>query len=89
MLHARRPLHYVHFQVFFGFFTSNPDFQDLRDTLNFMSSISIANLPHMSRDALSALLTSTTAPDKLAIIDVRDSGMIMLTTRTISLNIVY
>lgn len=40
-----------------------------------MSSISIANLPRMSREALSALLTSTTASDKLAIIDVRDSGM--------------
>lgn len=41
-----------------------------------MSSISIATLPRMSRDALSALLKSTTGADKLAIVDVRDSGMI-------------
>jgi Cdc25 family phosphatase len=39
-----------------------------------MSSITIANLPRMSRDALSALLLSTSTPSKLAIIDVRDSG---------------
>ncbi|KAF7588803.1 hypothetical protein BBP40_005196 [Aspergillus hancockii] len=38
-----------------------------------MSSITIATLPRMSRDALSALLLSTSAPGKLAIIDVRDS----------------
>ncbi|KAK5806435.1 hypothetical protein VI817_000693 [Penicillium citrinum] len=38
-----------------------------------MSSISIATLPRMSRDALSALLKSTTGADKLAIVDVRDS----------------
>lgn len=38
-----------------------------------MSSITIATLPHISRDTLAALL-STSAPDKLAIIDVRDSG---------------
>ncbi|KAJ5966246.1 hypothetical protein N7481_012960 [Penicillium waksmanii] len=41
-----------------------------------MSSISIGTLPRMSREALSALLTSTTASDKLAIIDVRDSDHI-------------
>ncbi|CAI7630453.1 Rhodanese-like domain-containing protein [Penicillium manginii] len=41
-----------------------------------MSSISIASLPRMNRDALSALLTSTTESDKLAIIDVRDSDHI-------------
>ncbi|KAL2815295.1 Rhodanese-like domain-containing protein [Aspergillus granulosus] len=38
-----------------------------------MSSITIANLPRMSRDALSALLLSSSSPSKLAIIDVRDS----------------
>ncbi|KAE8365184.1 Rhodanese-like domain-containing protein [Aspergillus caelatus] len=38
-----------------------------------MSSITIATLPHMSRDALSALLLSTSTPSKLAIVDVRDS----------------
>ncbi|PLN83256.1 Rhodanese-like domain-containing protein [Aspergillus taichungensis] len=38
-----------------------------------MSSITIGNLPRMSRDALSALLLSTSSPNKLAIIDVRDS----------------
>ncbi|PYH47622.1 phosphatase YCH1 [Aspergillus saccharolyticus JOP 1030-1] len=38
-----------------------------------MSSITIASLPRMSRDALSALLLSATSPSKLAIIDVRDS----------------
>ncbi|KNG87520.1 hypothetical protein ANOM_004399 [Aspergillus nomiae NRRL 13137] len=38
-----------------------------------MSSISIATLPRMSRDALSALLLSASTPSKLAIIDVRDS----------------
>ncbi|KAL4889377.1 Rhodanese-like domain-containing protein [Aspergillus ambiguus] len=37
-----------------------------------MSSITIATLPRMSRDALSALLLGST-PSKLAIIDVRDS----------------
>ena len=39
-----------------------------------MSSITIATLPRMSRDALSALLLSTSTPSKLAIVDVRDSG---------------
>ncbi|KAL5003300.1 Rhodanese-like domain-containing protein [Aspergillus recurvatus] len=38
-----------------------------------MSSITIATLPRISRDALSALLLSTSTPSKLAIIDVRDS----------------
>ncbi|PYH39255.1 phosphatase YCH1 [Aspergillus neoniger CBS 115656] len=38
-----------------------------------MSSITIATLPRISRDALSALLLSTSTPGKLAIIDVRDS----------------
>ena len=38
-----------------------------------MSSISIATLPRMGRDALAALL-STDEPANLAIIDVRDSG---------------
>ncbi|OQE32091.1 hypothetical protein PENSTE_c001G04395 [Penicillium steckii] len=38
-----------------------------------MSSISIATLPRMNRDALSALLKSTTEADRLAVIDVRDS----------------
>ncbi|KAL2856652.1 Rhodanese-like protein [Aspergillus pseudoustus] len=38
-----------------------------------MSTITIANLPRMTRDALSALLLSTSTPSKLAIIDVRDS----------------
>ncbi|KAJ5485106.1 Arsenate reductase [Penicillium diatomitis] len=41
-----------------------------------MSSISIATLPRMSRDALSALLRSKTPADKLAIVDVRDSDHI-------------
>ncbi|KAI9037971.1 phosphatase YCH1 [Aspergillus affinis] len=41
-----------------------------------MSSISIATLPRMSRDALSALLLSASSPSKLAIIDVRDSDHI-------------
>jgi hypothetical protein len=39
-----------------------------------MSSISIANLPRMGRDALAALLLSASEPSNLAIIDVRDSG---------------
>jgi hypothetical protein len=41
-----------------------------------MSSITIGNLPRMTRDVLSTLvLSSTTASaNKLAIIDVRDSG---------------
>lgn len=39
-----------------------------------MSSITIATLPRMSRDVLSSLLLSTSASNKLAIIDVRDSG---------------
>ncbi|GKZ16545.1 hypothetical protein AbraIFM66951_000222 [Aspergillus brasiliensis] len=38
-----------------------------------MSSITIATLPRISRDALSALLLSTSTPSKLAIVDVRDS----------------
>ncbi|PYI05239.1 Rhodanese-like protein [Aspergillus sclerotiicarbonarius CBS 121057] len=38
-----------------------------------MSSITIATLPRISRDALSALLLSTSSPSNLAIIDVRDS----------------
>ncbi|OJJ46606.1 hypothetical protein ASPZODRAFT_117203 [Penicilliopsis zonata CBS 506.65] len=38
-----------------------------------MSSITIATLPRMSRDALSALLLSPSTPSKFAIIDVRDS----------------
>ncbi|KAE8149235.1 Rhodanese-like domain-containing protein [Aspergillus avenaceus] len=41
-----------------------------------MSSITIASLPRMSRDALSALLLSTSSPSKLAVIDVRDSDHI-------------
>lgn len=42
------------------------------------TTISIATLPRMSRDALSALLSTTgteSNSNKLAIIDVRDSGM--------------
>jgi hypothetical protein len=39
-----------------------------------MSSISIATLPRMGRDALAALLLSASEPSNLAIIDVRDSG---------------
>ncbi|KAL4927686.1 phosphatase YCH1 [Aspergillus undulatus] len=39
-----------------------------------MSSITIATIPRISREALSALLLSTSTPSKLAIIDVRDSG---------------
>lgn len=39
-----------------------------------MSSINIATLPRMSRDALSTLLLSTSTPSNLAIVDVRDSG---------------
>ncbi|KAF5858226.1 hypothetical protein ETB97_004680 [Aspergillus alliaceus] len=41
-----------------------------------MSAITIATLPRMSRDALSALLLSTSNPSNLAIIDVRDSDHI-------------
>ncbi|PWY74541.1 Rhodanese-like protein [Aspergillus sclerotioniger CBS 115572] len=41
-----------------------------------MSSITIATLPRISRDALSALLLSTSSPSKLAVIDVRDSDHI-------------
>ncbi|KAB8233292.1 Rhodanese-like domain-containing protein [Aspergillus alliaceus] len=41
-----------------------------------MSAITIATLPRMSRDALSALLLSTSTPSNLAIIDVRDSDHI-------------
>ncbi|KAF9886691.1 hypothetical protein FE257_011205 [Aspergillus nanangensis] len=42
-----------------------------------MSSMNIATLPRMSRDALSALLLSTSSPSsKLAIVDVRDSDHI-------------
>lgn len=42
-----------------------------------MSSISIATLPRMGRDALAAFL-STGEPTNLAIIDVRDSGKNLL-----------
>ncbi|KAJ5113250.1 Rhodanese-like protein [Penicillium angulare] len=38
-----------------------------------MSSINIATLPRISRDALAAILQAGTTPAKLAIIDVRDS----------------
>ncbi|KAF4167478.1 hypothetical protein CNMCM6936_004933 [Aspergillus lentulus] len=41
-----------------------------------MSSITIATLPRMTRDALSELLLSTSSPSKLAIIDVRDQDHI-------------
>ncbi|KAG2007615.1 hypothetical protein GB937_008426 [Aspergillus fischeri] len=41
-----------------------------------MSSITIATLPRMTRDALSELLLSTSSPNKLAIIDVRDQDHI-------------
>lgn len=41
-----------------------------------MSSINIATLPRMSRDALSALLLSTSKLSDLAIVDVRDSDHI-------------
>ncbi|OJJ81619.1 phosphatase YCH1 [Aspergillus glaucus CBS 516.65] len=41
-----------------------------------MSSINIVTLPRMSRDALSALLLSTSTPSNLAIVDVRDSDHI-------------
>ena len=40
-----------------------------------MSSITIATLPRISRDALAALLQAGSTPATLAIIDVRDSGM--------------
>lgn len=39
-----------------------------------MSSINIATLPRMSREALSALLLSTGSPSNLAVVDVRDAG---------------
>lgn len=39
-----------------------------------MSSISIATLPRMSREALSGLLLSTDAANTVAIVDVRDTG---------------
>lgn len=39
-----------------------------------MSSINIATLPRMSREALSALLLSTSSVSNLAVVDVRDSG---------------
>ena len=39
-----------------------------------MSTISIATLSQMSRDTLAALLSTETPANKLAIIDVRDSG---------------
>lgn len=39
-----------------------------------MSSINIATLPRMSREALSALLLSTSSASNLAVVDVRDSG---------------
>ncbi|KAJ5711465.1 hypothetical protein N7488_005621 [Penicillium malachiteum] len=38
-----------------------------------MSSLNIATLPRISRDALAALLQAGTTPARLAIIDVRDS----------------
>ncbi|GFF29223.1 arsenate reductase 2.1 [Aspergillus udagawae] len=41
-----------------------------------MPSITIATLPRITRDALSELLLSTSSPNKLAIIDVRDSDHI-------------
>ncbi|KAL2872506.1 phosphatase YCH1 [Aspergillus lucknowensis] len=41
-----------------------------------MSSITIATLPRISREALSALLLSNSTPSSLAIIDVRDSDHI-------------
>ncbi|KAL4913264.1 Rhodanese-like domain-containing protein [Aspergillus aurantiobrunneus] len=41
-----------------------------------MSSITIATLPRMSREALSALVLSASTPSRLAIIDVRDSDHI-------------
>lgn len=41
---------------------------------NKMSTISIATLSQMSRDTLAALLSAETPANKLAIIDVRDSG---------------
>ncbi|OOF96493.1 hypothetical protein ASPCADRAFT_144983 [Aspergillus carbonarius ITEM 5010] len=45
----------------------------IRAAIGKMSSITIATLPRISRDALSALLLSTSSPSKLAVIDVRDS----------------
>jgi hypothetical protein len=42
-----------------------------------MSSLNIATLPRINRDALAALLKAGTTPAKLAIIDVRDSGMMI------------
>jgi hypothetical protein len=38
-----------------------------------MSSINIATLPRMSREALSALLLSS-SPSNVAVVDVRDAG---------------
>lgn len=40
-----------------------------------MSSINLATLKYMNRDALAAILQAGTTPAKLAIIDVRDSGI--------------
>lgn len=48
-----------------------------------MSSITIATLPRMTRDVLSSLLLAQTnsAPSKVAVIDVRDSGRYALAPR--------
>lgn len=40
-----------------------------------MSSLTIASLPRISREGLAGLLSTGPTPARLAIIDVRDSGM--------------
>lgn len=52
-----------------------------------MSSITIATLPRMTRDVLSSLLLAQTnsAPSKIAVIDVRDSGAQLATRERICL----
>lgn len=40
-----------------------------------MSALTVASLPRISREALAAVLQGGSTPAKLAIIDVRDSGM--------------
>lgn len=44
------------------------------DTARAMSSITIASLPRMARETLSAIIQTPAAASNLAIIDVRDSG---------------
>jgi len=55
----------------------------LKSVFNFeMSSLNIATLPRINRDALAAQLKAGTTPAKLAIIDVRDSGMTILNVQS-------